>query len=681
MRLRLPDPRRSGLGLWLWLPLALSCRKAPLFDVNAGFVLADASWFEDEETLFAFYEVTAEQGIGDPSVVEITYRTDDTFVDWTPVTDLEMVHTHLPVDCGVDSLCGSLSLHVPLEPRQVRLRLRYHREGDLALQPRTVFNAVESGLPHDSRSLAVYGVFDETNTRIQWRARHQFPTLRNEQAEAYGLRRTFVVRDQVYGREALAGGDNPYGYGAVCPEDFVDAGLEEVATGDRAVFHPDPLPLGASDASLVCAQATVTDARGLFTTGAVARKNPEVRPAFPVLRSPVRDATPLKFFLGPCERTISAEHEEMLRQRLQLENVPTTCTDDWERPGFVEELVVLFRDAVEAERRTGNDMVLVVGINQDDDGVSDAVEEALAAVAPAERHRNTPRLTGAFVLDSTIKGLELEELAPVTLWCPSTFESPGASSRDCAIAPENPDLVLGPFSFATLPILPSRDQYLDFIDTYSVRQAGSVQSLSFRAPEFPTTSEHVDLGPFGVITFLNAETISADPRDAFSYCVPETPELVVFRSELLRELSFYDCAYAGFPEDFCESGVLSLDVLPDWHQSFGERSYQLGVAWDFPFLLQMEYELAQAGSVTAFGFSVPFGIADPETSYYGTDTWARDEFSLEDVLTQCDRFCDHPTFDSAGAYQVAAPFRTTYANNCYLPDYPEPGDSGFPFDP
>lgn len=676
---------RAAVALAASLCVLPSCRKAPLIDLGATFVLADASWFADEETLFLFYEVTAEQGLGEPSVVEVSYTTDHEELPWTVLSELPTVHPHVDVDCGARSLCGSASLRVATEPRDVRLRLRYHRDGEMAVEPRTTFNVVDSGPPHTHRSLVVYGVFDEANARVQWRSRHRFPTLRNQRATALGLRRHFVVREPRFGNGVPSPPANPYAYGVPCPQSFVAAGLGEVHTQARAVFHPDPLPLGASGSPGICADATVTDATGTFTATAWARKNPEVRPAFPLLRSPVRNARAVPFFLGPCDRTISEKHEAMQRQRLQLGNLPTTCTDDWQQPGFVDGLVATFRDAVEAERPTGRDMVLVVAVHQDDAGISEAVEDALAAVVPDERHRGTPRLAGAFVLDSTIRGLSLPELEPVTLWCPSTLplgnEPPDASQRSCAVAPDNPQLDLGPFSFGMLPILPSRDQYLDFIDEYSVPQAGLVEGLAYRVPEFTPTTEHVDLGDFGVVTFLNHEAISADGDDAFSWCVGEDTPPVVFRSPFLREAAGAEgCDAPGVPEEAC-AGVLPLDWLPDWHDAVGEGTYELGVFWEFPFLLRMDYRLVQAGSVSAFGLSVPFGIASSAESYYGSATWLQEELSLEDELLQCVRFCDHPTFDSAGVYHVTDPFRTTYAHTCYRPAYPAPGDSGFPRDP
>jgi len=686
---------RPAAATCLLALVGTSCNKVPIVDVQAGFALADAAWFAEEQTLFFFYEVSAEQGINEPSVIEITYATDEERVDWTLLSELPMVHTHLDIDCGVGALCGSASLSVPLEPREVDIRLRYHRDGELSLPARTAYNVVGPGAAWSNRSLIIYGVFDETNQRIQWRSRHQFPTVRNEHAEALGLRRDFTVEEQRYGDGEFTSPSNPYGYGAACPIDFEDAGLALLETDERALFNPEALPIEASDVSTVCAQATVTDAIGEFTTGAVARKNPEVRPAFPILRSPIRDATPVEFFLAPCDREISPEHEEMQRQRLQLGDLRAFCIDDWTSETFVGELAEAFTDAVEAERVNGEDMVLVIGLHRDEAGVAEVLEEALALIVPEERHRSSPRLAGAYVFDSDSRAVS-DDLTQSTLWCPATLATdffsaflPSASERSCPTFPDVFGLDLGPLSFDSLPILPNRSQYLDFIADFSEAQAGEVTDLRFLAPEFTTTSEHYDIGEFGVVTFPNGELISADADDAFSYCISDEPQLFVFRSDLLQDellLQILEeaCEAGEYDEALCESatqGLLPISLLADWHNQLGERSYDIGLFWDFPFLLQMDYELVIAGSVSAFGLSVPFGFGDPAEQDLGTLVWTTDEFSLEEDLTQCDRFCDHPTFDGAGIYHVTDPFRETYANTCYVPTYPLPGGSGFPRDP
>ena len=106
--------------LVLVLASIAGCTKVPLYDVGAEFALADAAWFEEEETLFIFWDLTAQQGLGPDTVMEITYQTDTEDVDWTPVTELPTVHRHVPVDCGIEGMCGSTSLHID-SPRKRRV--------------------------------------------------------------------------------------------------------------------------------------------------------------------------------------------------------------------------------------------------------------------------------------------------------------------------------------------------------------------------------------------------------------------------------------------------------------------------------------------------------------------------------------------------------------------------------
>ncbi len=667
----------------------------PLYDVGVTFNLADASWFEAEQTLFLFYDLKAKQGLNVESEVEIRYTTDTEQLDWTPISDLPTVHLHVPVDCGENTYCGSTSLHVARQPRDVEVRLRYHPDGELARDANVVFNVVNAGPDHTHRSLIAYGVFDESNQFIQWRSRHQFPTIRNQKASALGLRRWFEASNFVAGNLAVASDTNPYSYGASCSGSFSAVDLPEVATTERAVFHPDPIPRFAANDAAVCADFTVIDGTGTHTTTAVARKNPQVEPAFPLLRSPVKEARVIPFFLGPCRSPFDARHEEMQRQRTRMADIPTTCIDDWDNVEFAERLAGDFSAAIEAARPYGDDMVLSVTLHRNEDGPELAVEEALALVVPDERHRSTPRLAGAFVYDSEVRSLADDGLSKTVLWCPTGLPDGGDigdlnfAALTCAVAPDEPDFELGPFTFGSLPILPSRDMYNDFVNTYSERQAGKLLSREFLAPRFATTADHVDLGNFGVVTFLNGERITPDATDVFSYCPSNKFMPVVYRSSLTRTEEFGIvleelCDAGEIPEDICltlEEGVIPLDLLPDWHAELGESNYELGLFWDFPFLLRLEYEAVAAGSVSAVGLSIPFGIANNGESYLGTEVWLDDFYELDERLLQCTRFCGHPTFDSAGVYQVQVAFDPTFMNACYLPDFPTPGDGGFPRDP
>jgi len=730
--------------------LPTSCLKVPITDINAFFALADATWFDEEDTLFVFYEVSAEQGLGEPSAVQIRYESDEGSVEWTAVVDLPTVHTHIPVDCGVNSLCGSASFRVAAEPRAVSLRLLYHREGTVALDADTTFNVVGNGPPHLSRSLLVYGVFDESNRFVQWRTRHRFPTVRNQEAERLGLRRTFSINDQRFGTDdwALVGTDNPYGYDIGCPDAFSPFDLPAVQSLERAAFNSAPLPVDADPFTGVCARSTVLDANGTFSASALARKNPQVRPAFPVLRSPVEDATPLPFFLQPCNRTISDLHEAMQRQRLQVQDVASYCTDNWQLPGFEDDLVLAFQQAVREARGQGRDMVLVVGLHQDEPGLPPLVESALGRVVPQERERSTPRLAGAFVYDSLSRRLDNSLISNLVLWCPTDLsedllaEFPDASVRTCAVIPDNPQFDLGPFSFSALPVLPAREAYLDFVDEFSESVAGRVDRLTYRVPAFTPTTQNLDVFPLGSASFINDEFLNASPEQSFSYCGEADPLRVVFRTPLLRDPAIQAavCALADAAEtgdgamppspgtpgaadagvqngdagddrasadaaapadagvadglegplsvfgdiDPCEAvefGILPIAALPLYHEAVSESRYELGILWDFAFLLRIDYRFEVAGSASAFSFSVPFGLEFEAEAFLGTPLWVDDAIDLERALLQCTRFCDHPTFDSAGVYNVNETFRETFQVTCYEPVYPVLGDGGFPIDP
>jgi hypothetical protein len=508
---------------------------------------------------------------------------------------------------------------------------------------------------------------------VQWRARHQFPTLRNEQVQALGLRRTFSITAPGFGDVAAPFDTNPYGYAfsPACPEGLKALGWPLVETKERAVFDPNQLPLEAAVFPSICAAATVTDAKGTFTAAALARKNAEVTAAFPTLRSPIRLTQKIGFLLQPCRRVINEAHKQMQIQRLGLQTAPQICIDEWQRPGFAEELATTFRKRVDDVRAQGMDMVLTVALHHDDETrqLPDAIERAFENVLQTEREKSTPRLTGAFVLDSFAYSIVRPDVSRSVLWCPANVigdldQVSNGASQACAVLPDDLELTWGPFGVANLPILPSREQYLNFVKKYGESQTGKVVQLQFRAPERTPLSTNVDLGDFGTGTFFNNETITGDMVDSFSYCEDDSrlASAVIFR--------------AGSDAD-----PMPLSQLPQLHSMMPASLYQLGLAWDFPFLLRMNYEIVIAGAVSAFSVTAPFGLGVPASSYYGAELWQTEEFQLSQVLRQCLRFCDHPTFDSAGVYNLSVAFSPHCASRWYRPRFPARGDGGFPLDP
>jgi hypothetical protein len=645
--------------------------KVELSNVNAGFAIAEATWFEDEQTLFFFYRVNSEQGLSDASQIEVAWLTDESEPEFLPLSALTFVHEHVPVDCGTYALCGSASVRVSLPPRNVQMRLRYHKDGTFTLPAEVNAQNIFAGPAHTNRSAIVYGVLDENNVAVQWRLRHQFPGVRNEDAQALGLRRLFSVQDMGFGNLANVDG-NPYSYGfsTSCPS-MTDLNFAAVETNERAIFVAEDLPLAASSRSVVCGTSTVSDALGPFSTPAIARKNPQVAPAFGALQTPVRDATTIGYFLQTCSNIVSDIHRTMQLQRTQLSESDVVCIDDFASTSFVPRLAERFQQDIDAVRVDGNDMVLVLGLQRPDNAAAAAaaVEAALELVVDGEADKATPRLAGAFVFDSAGRSSTSPAVATNVLWCPSGFGGDNlenvndVSPRECAIQATN-DLVLGPLRITSLPILPTRRQYLTFVDNVSEEQAGRVTSLSFRAPLRTTLSETISLGEFGSATFFNNEAITIDGDDSFSYCPDNDSGLVLFRVEGLDD-------------------PLPISVLPDVQEANRAITrYALGLAWDFPFYADLKYEAYLAGAVTVADFTIAFGPKSPGQEYLGSDLWQQQSFDVSSTLTQCSRFCDHPTFDSKMVYNVLAPFRSVYRSQCYdRVEFPARGDGGFPADP
>jgi hypothetical protein len=652
--------------------VASTCQKVPIADINASFLLADVTWFEQEKTLFVFYRVNAEQGLSSTSQIEVSYQTDTAIQPWVALDSLTKVHTHQAIDCGPKQLCGSTSVAVDLEPRQVRMRLRYDKQGETFLDSSVALNIVKARAPAQ-RSLVVYGVFDANNERIQWRGRHQFPTLRNQEVTALGLLRWFKVSTPSFGEVAQTMA-NPYSYGLLraCGSTLIPLGWPDIETTDRAIFDTHVMPLTASTATGVCASSTVIDATGTFQATVAALKNPQTRDAFPLLHNPIRRNAPIGVVVRPCESEFSAEHLELQTQRLLLEQPDVVCSDNWMNPNFTTNVVSILRTRINQRREAQNDMVIALAFHHDEPtgALAAKIEEALRTVLSFERDKGSPRVSGAFVFDTFGYAVKNADLRKLVLWCPAKISPDdldtitSASARGCPILPDVPDLVVGPVKLSSLPILPTQKQYSTFVQKYTAANVGKMLSLDYLAPERTPLSRNIAVGEFGIATFFNEERITAAPMDAFSFCAAgdEKASFVVF-------------SVAGVETAF------PLSALPMIHARAAQSSYALGLVWDSPMLIRGTYRSFLAGAATPFSFTLPFGFASTNTSYFGNKLWESENISLGRSLQQCTRFCGLPTFDSAGVYQVTQPFSSTYANQCYQPKFPVLGDGGFPIDP
>lgn len=686
-----------------FVSVLLSCApKVPIRDVGAQFYIADAVWFEEEETLFFFYRVEATQGLNETSRIEIALDTDDAQMPFTSIQSFAPVHEHQTVDCEWNLRCGSWSIHMPNRPRNVRMRLRYHQDGDTFLASELGFFQVDAGPDHRNRSAVLYGVFDEQNRRIQWRLRHQFPNLRNEEIESLGLRRAFRVSDLTYGNLNAAGqplasndtqpavypsffDENPYGYGfgGACPSAFRQVPGRELMTQERAVFDAEPLPIEASSWPYACATTEVLDGTGWYRTATWAQKNPEVEPAFSSLRTPIQPLREIRYFFDFCSQEDNTGHREMQLQRLLMGPEDVFCIDGESRESLEDRFRQELSERIDRERRADEDLVLYAGLHRgrEQEWAARSLEQALAGIFQVELGRSTPRLAGAFVFDSEPYSVREANVELTTLWCPGfpalnlgndRVQVPSSCSTTLV---EVPTLSVRNVSFASLPILPSRQKFDLYAEQFGTEYLGSVKSLAARAPKRIAESENVQVGPFSIATYFADEQISAGPEVSFSFCINEesVAQNLVFRSLLDGESR-------------------DLASMPSWHNENRETAYDIGLLWDSSFYLEVRYgtfAVAQPEqqNVTFLDeelnltVTVPLGPEIPGEFYPFESQWTEDSFNLANTLVRCNRFCNHPTFDSVGIYQVRQSFRNTYQNACYAPAFPVLWEGGFPLDP
>lgn len=661
--------------------LSSSCRKVGLTDVGAGFSISDATWFESEQTLFFFYEVSTEQGLNDTSTLEVSYRSDDGDLAWAELAKLPSVHVHRKVECGRLALCGSGSLRVKRRPREIGMRLRYHRDGETALEVPSSTSYVDAGEPWIARSYLAYGVFDARNEFVQWRGRHNFPMVSNLEAERLGLVRTLEIKEQRAGTlPVISDAANPFLYGAGLDcTGFAPLGEAPLAASARAKWNTAKVPQAQRDASVVCARATTQGANGAFTANAFARRNADTGVALDALASPITENKALKFVARPCAKTISDTHLGMQKQRLLVEDDGTeVCLDGLDSQGAARELADAFSRELNEERAAGKDMVVSLAYHHDEESSAQwrsGIQIALAKVLTAEKAKSSPRLTGAFVFDSDGETTLGEDLKRLVLWCPAKkpprlkgkpIPPKDESQKACEVQPSLGTLAkLGPLSIAAIPIFPTRPQYLDYVKDYGAAQAGKMRALTFLAPSHTPATDVVALGEFAQATFRDNETVQATREQGFSYCgTGEKTDPFVFRS-----------SPTAIPQRLSELAVV--------HATEPSPSYEIGLQWEFPFLTRLRYEAVLAGSASAFGASFPFGIRNSTSEYYGESDWLKARHSLANVIVQCRRFCTHPPFDSAGVYNARLSWKSFHANVCdrSLRPVAAPGREESPYDP
>jgi hypothetical protein len=214
---------------------------------------------------------------------------------------------------------------------------------------------------------------------------------------------------------------------------------------------------------------------------------------------------------------------------------------------------------------------------------------------------------------------------------------------------------------------------------YGEGAVGETTKITVLAPRRGADARDVVLGSFAadgndlidpfspfsstdIATFFDDEYLTLLPEERLSVCAGQASGNVVAQAE------------AAEP-------AVPLDALPALHVGDPRPRYQLGLRWDGAFYLRFDYRAVLGSATEVVGLTLPLSPSLPGAVSFREELWTAATFDLRDELQKCRRFCDHPTFDSAGIYQVQALFSPAYENDCYAPRFPTPADGGFPDDP
>lgn len=650
-------PKLSSTGLLLSLALgAFSCQdKVPFERLETSYPLFQSYWYESEATTYIFYQLESSRRIRDEAVVEYSLDGEN----WTDIALATNVQQHESVDCGPRVRCGSISLASQEAPASTHLRYRFHREGELADSTVNFISPVRIQRGSHSRSFFVFGIFDETNSFIQWRGRNDFPGLSHEQAVFYGLRRPYKLSGlRVQNQSSEVSRLNPslYASSSTCEGSEQPASeLRSPAGDDLWLFFriEDIYPQA-------CMNVETVDAKGPFSAPALARKNPVLAPINQKLTLGFTEALQIPFVFASCQNP-DAAYLQFQKDRLGMPEHPTDlCLESTNfNPSYLRQLI---GERIAAARRSSNKtLALLFVLHYTDAAVGSSVAlimmQTLGALLDETLY---PRVAATLVYDSFPPLIDPINFDSSLIWCPTLGSIEETQTLfSCYFQPAK--IVVGPIELKTSPYLPDYASYREL--DKDQKEGAAIEKLSILAPSEPLGFERLDVLEEGTSynVYHPSDRLQVGASDYLNFC-PENDRTGAF---IFREIS-------GVPPSEQVSPSSRLIELPRYQNSNPQlRTFEIGLGLPYPFFVHLQYRSSAAlgpkglsGYIAIQGKSV---ISDE----LGAAVIQNQDFNLLGVLNRCTRFCRHPAFDDAGSYLASRAWHEEFQTRCYNPLIPK----------
>lgn len=662
-----------------------SCRKAGVTQIPSHLDIISSYRVKDENVDYLFFELTEISEVLERS--QWFYAFDDgngTFnsaaATWKPLDLATGVHQHKMVECSSGVHCGSFSWTSNQNVQRVALRMLYNPEGTAELVTSASIRDFGTNL-----SAMVFGVYDTSNTRIQFRVEDNFGIPSKLEIKRYGMTRKFQIRapeSALVATSVMAALKTSRSSNYMFPADFCtasdSAANSQIFSGKSSwLSGVYPTTDGTNGA---CANIDFMNKDGavLAKHAAFARRNPKFKSGSYKYDTPLVPATKLPIIIAYCSDAVGAdtarddEFYEYQRHMLGFSQSPEDlCIRIGSDTTFRSSLANLLKSRLAAAKAasTGTtDFIFTVVLHQNLStefrSFHQILAEELAVIASTEADLVSPRLVGSFVYDSRFDFRPSSVQEKFMIWCPSIRpqdpSSPLSPAVDANCLVTDPIKIGGGLLNFVTPMgpFPTLDTYRKYVDKYTDRGLVKKPDLSFSSVTKNGSTFSETIKKYKVSYFDNEHLIVA-ATDRVHVCWGAA------NSSLLNSLRLRSSTQAATTDGI---DIITAEGL--WSIGQGAADYRIGVAWELPFIGKVTYKSPVTATVVSL---VPISRDFAGYQLLGDPKWLASSLDFGTLLQVCTQYCDHPWFDEAGVYQVTGNYSDNAFTSCVEPQYPSFG--------
>jgi hypothetical protein len=649
-----------------------TCKKVPLENDAGVFTFSSAHYFESEKTVYVFFEVTELPERLEHAFFEMNFQSYYGLARaYEKIDFTKGVHEHELVKCSDRSLCGSYSFKSERQIHEVGVRLRYSSESDLNIEQSIPVNVHSYGYYEDTaissfnKSAVLYGVFDKGNSKMQVRVLDNFSSPSDSDISRFGMKRKFRVSN--FNFVSISSLQDTYNCGEFEGADILELQGRKTAWVNKEFSPEDVSPSVCFGAKLLNKENVEID-----RLAGVGFRNPVIAKTAMTMRTPLSETKKIPVVLSYCTdndysaKQVNQEFLDYQRFIVGFQDQPTDlCFKVGRENEFKQDLQALLAKKLteaKADNPSEQDLAFVVILHHNFTREFQIFHKTLAAnlklLVENERTAITPRLSGAFVYDSSTDFSKANNTSPQIMWCPR--ELPPETKNTVEMANENctnlpgSGLDLQFINFvAPMGPFPSLRNFSEYTQEYG--HVGLARSPKFSLKAVQKSPLTVDDGR-NHITFFEATRLDVSADQYIHLCHERDTD------KILPSLRFKP---ASSPR---EVPSLTSDQIEEiWRNPRNDDTYSLGLVWEYPFWGAIEYDAPVSGKLVSV---IPFQRSFSQTQSLAEKRWRTPSWDLGQLMDRCIRYCNHPFFDEMGVYQLG--MRWDQDRRCTRSVYPIP---------